>query len=317
MTDLVEQPVQNYERICWRGADIDPAKLRIELSSVEIAALTGGNDRALGDLRKRIMDQLENGTGMCILGGLAGHCDTEQSYDDASMTLGRAIGTCIAQNKAGEEIVHVKDVGASTSDPTQRGHKTKDALGFHNDRCDIILLTCIHQAEVGGDSYVVSAKYAHDLIKAQAPQHLETLYVDFPNHRRGEERSGEARWCPIPVFAWEQGKFVCRFVKRFITDSQILEEAPRMTQAQTKALDYMDDLINTPGVHLKFKLRPGDLFLVNNHVVLHGRSEYVDSGPHKRTLARVWLSHPESRALPAAFAPLYRDVRGGAVRGGL
>ncbi len=306
------------EPVCWKGQHVDLDAARISLTDKEKRSLVGAGDESpLHDLGRRIKFHLDHKLGFCILDGLEDACESDEAYQSASLRLGNVLGTPVTQNTAGDRLVLVKDEGASTRNPTHRGHKTRDALGFHNDRCDIILLTCVHQSDQGGESTVVSAKYAHDVIRDSAPHHLEVLYRDFPNHRRGEQRPGEAAWCLLPVFASVNGRFVCRFVKRFITDSQLLPDAPRLTEEQMAALDYMDALIGTEGVHLRFKLRDGEICVMNNHTVLHGRSNYVDAGLHQRTMIRIWLAHPESRPLPPSFRSLYVNVEAGAVRGGI
>lgn len=316
----------HVEPVSWKGSELDIRKTLIEF-----------NDNHLKEIRKWLegdinepypeaellpvihhcKELLESRYGFSVLNGLDRVCNSLEDYEKIACMIGDLMGTPVSQNKNGDKLVLVRDEGMSTINPSHRGHKTSDELGFHNDRCDIILLLCAHQSTEGGESSLVSAKYVHDHIQENAPEHLNTLYGNFPNHRRNEQRPGEKEWCLMPVFANVEQRFVCRFVKRFITDSQKLADAPRITPEQQAALDYMEKVINNPSIYLKFKLRKGQILVVNNHTILHGRSSYVDTGEHKRTLIRVWLSHPESRMLPESFAELYRDIRAGAVRGGI
>jgi hypothetical protein len=66
-------------------------------------------------------------------------------------------------------------------------------------------------------------------------------------------------------------------------------------------------------------LERGDLQLLNNHVVYHARSTYEDDpGPGRdRFLMRLWLSMPNSRALPEGFEALWGSIEPGALRGGI
>lgn len=312
-----------YIPASWQGETMDLNALTFILSNELVEALhllNQSDDRntLLEEFLAQIKHVIEEGTGFCIVDGLAELASDLDSHQKIALSLGNLLGTTISQNKNGDHLVMVTDEGKSTKVPTHRGHKTSDELGFHNDRCDLIVLICIHQSEIGGESHLVSCKYVHDYIQTHAPQHLETLYGLFPNHRRGEERAGEHPWCLLPVFSIVAGKPVCRFVKRFILDSQIFDDAPRLTQQQLDALEYMDKVINRDGVKLSFKLKPGQALLINNHTVLHARSKYEDApGQPKRSLIRVWLSYPESRALPEFFRPLYREVEAGAIRGGI
>jgi hypothetical protein len=66
-------------------------------------------------------------------------------------------------------------------------------------------------------------------------------------------------------------------------------------------------------------LEPGDIQLLNNHVIYHGRTPYedVDDPDGDRLLYRLWLSMPNSRALPPGFEVLWGSIEAGALRGGI
>ena len=62
----------------------------------------------------------------------------------------------------------------------------------------------------------------------------------------------------------------------------------------------------------------GDIQFVNNHVIYHARSAFEDDDQgHDRLLMRLWLSMPNSRALPAGHEVLWRAIEAGALRGGI
>jgi len=312
------------EPVCWKGdnllLDRSVFALPPDVENALKTSVAGGqieDGAKTSNFADVIHNQLNWESGFCIVEGLDKFCTDLKDYENATEALGRMLGTMVTQNLSGEKIVLVRDDGQTTKNPTNRGHKSSDGLGFHNDRCDIIALTCYLQSEIGGNSTLVSAKYVHDIIGATRPDLLAELYGEFPNHRRGEEREGEAAWCGLPVFASVNGEFVCRFVKRFITDSQLLPDAPRLTKRQQEALDTMEAIIEDPQNHFEFKLREGQVLILNNHVLLHGRSHFKDTADKKRTLVRMWLANKQSRPLPEAFLPLYRDVAAGAVRGGI
>ncbi|GGX60091.1 hypothetical protein GCM10007385_31680 [Tateyamaria omphalii] len=312
------------EPVCWKGDNLSLQRSRFVLPQELEEALKKvlqdeqfAADGPVSDFADVVHNQLDWESGFCIVDGLEKFCVDLDEYVRVTECLGEMLGTLVQQNLAGDKIVLVRDDGHTTENPNNRGHKSSDGLGFHNDRCDIIGLACYAQSDIGGESTLVSAKYVHDIIGAARPDLLAQLYGVFPNHRRGEEREGEDPWCSLPVFASVNGEFVCRFVKRFIIDSQTLPDAPRLTAKQIEALDFMEQVIEDPDNHFRFKLREGQVLILNNHVLLHGRSHFKDKADKKRTLVRVWLANKQSRPLPEAFIPLYRNVSAGAVRGGI
>ena len=64
---------------------------------------------------------------------------------------------------------------------------------------------------------------------------------------------------------------------------------------------------------------PGDIQLLNNHLIYHARTRYDDypEKDKKRLLLRLWLAAPGSRPLPAGYERLFGSIEPGAVRGGV
>lgn len=63
----------------------------------------------------------------------------------------------------------------------------------------------------------------------------------------------------------------------------------------------------------------GDIQLLNNHLIYHGRTAYADDAPagRDRLLLRLWLTTLNSRRLPGGFEGLWGSTEPGAVRGGV
>jgi len=91
---------------------------------------------------------------------------------------------------------------------------------------------------------------------------------------------------------------------------------PRLTETQIAAMDLLAEIAEEVCLYAPFV--PGDLQLLNNHVVYHGRTAYEDdpTQAQDRLLLRLWLSMPNSRKLPAGFDVLWGDIAPGAIRGG-
>ena len=90
-----------------------------------------------------------------------------------------------------------------------------------------------------------------------------------------------------------------------------------MTAAQDEALDLWAEVCEE--LCYTMDMRPGDIQLLNNHVVYHARTTYEDDPTpgRDRFLMRLWLSMPNSRALPEGYETLWGSVEAGALRGGI
>ena len=94
---------------------------------------------------------------------------------------------------------------------------------------------------------------------------------------------------------------------------------PALTASQVEALDLVEAVADEPGMSVSFRQEPGDLFFINNWVLLHRRSEFTDDpdAALKRHILRIWLSMPNSRPIDPLFKDNWSAVDAGAIRGGM
>ena len=269
-------------------------------------------------LQEKIETILEGGIGLCLLRNmpLSGDVETDER---AALLIGLLFGRPVAQTRRGNLTAKVEDLGHDLTSPNVRGHQTSKVLAFHSDRADRILLLCVREAKSGGHSQVVSSIALADLMRRDMPELAECLFRPFPQDRRGEQAIGEPASCLLPVFWSCEGAFGSRYLRRFIEDSQRHSDAPRLTTKMIDALDMLDALVERKGMALEMSLRPGDVQILNNNVVLHARSAFQDHSEYerRRLLLRVWLAHASARPLPKSFVDLYGATEAGAYRGGV
>src|SRR5205814_10186107 len=103
----------------------------------------------------------------------------------------------------------------------------------------------------------------------------------------------------------------------FVEAAQKLPDVASLTADQEEALDLHAAICEE--LSFAMELQPGDIQLLNNHVVYHGRTAYEDAAgaDHDRLLLRLWLAPRNSRALPPGFEVLWGTTAAGAPRGGI
>jgi len=113
------------------------------------------------------------------------------------------------------------------------------------------------------------------------------------------------------------GRFTSQYSRTFVEAAQRLPGVPPLTAAQNEALDLLAEVAEEQCFQMA--LEPGDIQLLNNHVIYHGRTAYQDQdgADRDRLLYRLWLSMPNSRALPPGFEVLWGSIEPGAPRGGI
>ena len=265
---------------------------------------------------EKISQELETGRGMILLRGLPLEYSAEE-LQTVYWGIGTHLGTAVSQGGRGELLARVEDEGQEVENTKLRGSKTARALPFHGDRCDVVGLLCVRKAKAGGVSRIVSAAAIHNEVLRRRPDLIETFYADWYNSRQGDEAPGEARAYPKPIFGFRDGHFTGLFSPAYIRFAQDFPEVPRLTKEQHEALELYGELAEELALDMTFE--PGDIQLLNNHLIYHARTRYDDyDEPHrKRLLLRLWLSVPGSRPLPAGYELLFGRIDAGALRGGV
>jgi hypothetical protein len=264
----------------------------------------------------KIAEELETGRGMIMLRGLP----LEYSPDDLRMAywgIGANLGTAVSQGGRGELLGTVEDERKDLEITRRRGAKTASALPFHADRCDIVGLLCVRKAKSGGLSRVASATAIHNEVLRRRPDLLEVFYSDWYHSRQGEEAPGETRAYPKPLFGIRDGHFTGIFSPNYIRAAQEFPEVPRLTRQQQEALELFDVLSQELALDMTFE--PGDIQLLNNHLIYHARTHFDDyeEPDRRRLLLRLWLAVPGSRPLPRGYELVFGNVEPGAIRGGV
>ncbi len=282
-------------------------------------------------LLEDVADELEEGRGLIKLSGIPveryAAADLKLIFQGISLHLGFPL----SQSVSGERMVEITDEGVGT--PERRGQvQTEEGetflssrarvhstgkLRFHTDRCDAVALLTISQGQSGGASKVVSIKAIHNAMAQRRPDLLELLFKDYPRSRLGEETRENEAFYPLPIFAWCGDAFTSHYSRTYIEAAQLNSAAPKLSSAQVEALDLLHALAGE--LCYEMTLEPGDIQILNNHLIYHARDAYEDDQPtgKRRLLYRLWLSMPNSRALPDNHAILWGDVRAGAKRGGI
>lgn len=268
---------------------------------------------------KSIVASTQTDYGFKLVRGFPVHRWTEDELRVFYWGLSLHLGVPRPQGKASSFMSDVRDAGGVYRAKTGRGYNTSSRLDFHADGSDMVGLLVVRTAKSGGSSLISSSITAHNIMLQERPDLVELLYQPFTFSRQGEEAPEEAPYYQAPIFGVEQGRFVCRHVRNHITSAQLsFPEVPRLTPEQIEALDLFDEILAREEVCYHMEFQPGDMQFINNHIVLHARTEYEDHEEveRKRFLLRMWWALPEGQPLPEGFREAYKDVAPKAVRGG-
>ncbi|MBT6274151.1 MAG: TauD/TfdA family dioxygenase, partial [Chromatiales bacterium] len=162
------------------------------------------NTFALPTLGPRLLEmrrELLHGRGFLQIRGLAHDRLGAHGTGIAFWGLGRHLGDEFAsQNAKGHLLGHVRDLGESRANVSQRGPYSRETIPYHVDACDIVGLLCLHPARRGGESSVVSSGHLYNLLLDEDPSYAAALFEPVFRDRRDEIPPGKEPWYAIPVF---------------------------------------------------------------------------------------------------------------------
>ncbi|WNJ99792.1 TauD/TfdA family dioxygenase [Thalassospiraceae bacterium LMO-JJ14] len=262
-----------------------------------------------------------HGRGIALVKGLPREGISEQEFELMNWAIGLNTGVARPQGKMSQYISPVRDAGTDYRASNGRGYSSNAKLDFHTDGCDIVSLACYNAAKSGGQSMISSSVTARRILIEEHPDLAEVAHSDtFCFSRQKEEAPDEHKFYRQPLFDICDGRLFGKWNRnRVMSAANNIDEVPALTPEQLATGEALDDILSRPDVMFTMYLEPGDLQLLNNHVMLHSRTDYEDfeEPEKKRMLSRLWLAPPDSVRLPDSWGDFFRAVEPGTVRGGI
>jgi hypothetical protein len=261
----------------WSAEDVDVAALTVD----------GFSDTGL---LIRTLDRY----GVCIARGL----DIGRGSLGAAevvMALAERFGTIHPQDRSGSRWLDVIDAANAHSLPPgahARGVGNNHAVALHTENDGeptpprLVFFGCLEAAEVGGASTIASARHVHDVLGRLDPRALALLHRPISFGRRPDDYD-ESVTDTDPVFRCGPQALMMRYSRYWIDRAESVGGRP-LSRGTRGALDLLDRTLQHPQTALVMVLRPGDVLVIDNQAVLHGRQAFRD-GRASRHLVRVWV----------------------------
>ena len=159
----------------------------------------------------------------------------------------------------------------------------------------------LHHAMSGGESRIASSLAVHNVILHEHPEYLDPLYRGYHFHILGSDRGAAARLTDhrIPIFVDHGDAVSCHYNPSPI-DRSVERAGVKLTEIEAGAVRFVAEVAARPGIYLDMLLQPGDIQLLNNHAIMHGRTDYQDypESGRRRHLLRLWLRSARAQKQP-------------------
>lgn len=191
------------------------------------------------------------------------------------------VGEPVHQKLDGRKIVDVKKLDLDGIHGTIRLYGTDLAQPPHPDGGDYVALLCLNAAEIGGQTFVVDCREIVSDIRAKdlnLYNKLTALWKWDVGHRSYFGRN----YIEMPIIYHELSMF---YIRWYIEVCGKFSESPGNDKDLQELEMYID---NQKKIY--FDLRRGDLLIISNQHMMHGRNEF-SNGKTSRHLKRVWLKN--------------------------
>jgi hypothetical protein len=250
-------------------------------------------------LLESAQQRLDSGLGFVIFDRLPVDRWSKQELIDVYWLLMSLLETPVAQEWKGTMIYDVRYDGQGYTADT-RAALTPEGLDMHNDSsmgeapANYIALLCLKTAKSGGMSSLASAYAAHNFFQRNHPELLPRLYQPFYRDKQEYQAPDANNW--YPIFAAEGGGLRIRFNAKIIRRGY--QKTGRLLDAAgTETVELMHGFLTDPAHRHDFWMEPGQIQVLNNRSIVHGRTPYEDFAEpdRRRHLVRLWLRAGDRR----------------------
>ena len=175
-----------------------------------------------------------------------------------------------------------------------RYHQTNLGGSIHSDGPQLktppkyVLMACSREANKGGYSIITQTKKVYNFLRKEKPNYLKILKKNFLIERRGFDYPNKNIF-KKPIFEIKKNFFRFRYLREYIETAYKIKKI-KLEANRIKALNFLDKLIQSNRFQKKFKLNQGDVIILNNNFLAHGRTGFsLNLNSEQRTIIRIWI----------------------------
>lgn len=289
----------------WKASELGPEDTWFEVLTPELIwAFEAAMDRVRGRaidtltahdiclpdwdvLTEQWRRRLQAGPGFLLLRGVPVEGWSLEDQKLFMRVLGLQFGRLGYNNPQGDVIGEVCDRRVDVKDPFARLYATASEFRFHCDASDLVGLMCVRQAFLGGESRIASSAAVYNEVLARRPDLAGRLFEPMAFDLRNEQQPGQPPYASIQPCTYSGGLLKTFYLSDYFRSASRHIPLP---DEDFELLDLYDTIAADPAISIAFRLRPGDVQILNNHTTLHARTAFQDRPGEERLLMRFLVS---------------------------
>tara|TARA_Y100001970_G_scaffold293120_1_gene437882 strand:+ start:72 stop:899 length:828 start_codon:yes stop_codon:yes gene_type:complete len=230
--------------------------------------------------------------------------ENDRSIQKNIVFISKCLGNLVSQNKNGIKLLKIKPKkNIKTYNDKQkkkilRYHQTNLGGSIHSDGPQLdtppnyVAMACLNQAEKGGSSVLTDTRLIFRYLNNKNKEVLNILKKKFPFEKRGFFKNGKLSNKIIlkPIFEVKNRTLRFRYLRDYI-ESGYRSKNYTITKQIKKSFNVLDSLLEKKRFIKKFKLNKGDILILDNRYMAHGRTKFQfdKKGHNSRVLLRTWI----------------------------
>ncbi len=226
---------------------------------------------------------------------------SDKNYEKKIKLLANCFGNVIVQNYKNNKFVKVtpkvnliKKLSNVEKKDTLRYHETNSGGSIHSDGPQLaippnyVFLACIKESKSGGKSIITNCMKIFNVLKKRDPKILKILMSKYYFERRGFNFKNKI--LSKPIFEIKKNGLRFRYLREYIETAYKIKKK-KMPKNKINALNKLDKFLTNEKFQKKFKLNTGDIVILNNQFLSHGRTKFkINKNSSQRALMRVWVN---------------------------
>lgn len=241
---------------------------------------------AVDNWRRELLD----GRGFVLLSGAPVH---QWSLDRAKMFM-QLLGACFGRlglqsSRSDHLIAEVRNTGAALRDPFSRNYITDREFRFHCDAADLLGLLCVRKARSGGLNKLASSVTVYNVLQRRRPDLAKRLFAPVYLDLRNEQAPGAPAYAEVVPCAYAEGALRTFYISDYFRSVDRHGDI-ELPADYFELFDLYEEIADHGDISVRVDLDPGDILLINNHVMLHARTAFEDEPGAERLLLRFLAS---------------------------
>jgi alpha-ketoglutarate-dependent taurine dioxygenase len=227
--------------------------------------------------------------------------NNDKNLKNKLLFIAKLFGRLLKQNKSGKYYLEItpnlKKLSKLKKNEVKenlRYHQTNLGGSIHSDGPQhenppkFLFMFVNKSAKKGGGSIVVNTKKVYENIKRNHPKEFKILSEKFIFERRGFYTKKNDAIFKKKIFKINKKGFCFRYLREYIEKGYSLGKK-LLSNDQLAALNLLDKKLQGNNFQKKYKLETGDMILLNNNILAHGRTGFKIENNNKRSLYRMWV----------------------------